>query len=197
MYVEKRNYSFSSGTVILKPSKGTPRDIPGREKMKGVITMKNTKKLVAAMIALVLLIGIIPSSQAESTLSFANTHWYAKNILCDYVDTSLIDSDTQFLLDVLGVFVKFVPYEEWLYDYSAFAFYCGIDFGYDGCFYMNMAYAAFGEIDPDSYMCLEGTWEYSNNRLFLCANGERIPLQYNNGVLSLDIYGLGVEFAQA
>ncbi len=169
----------------------------GKREKKGVITMKNTRKLVAAMITLILLIGIIPSTQAESAWSFADTHWYAKNIRCDYVDSSMIDPDTQNLLDLLGLFVRFVPYEEWLWDYTPVSIYCGIDFSCDGYFYMTIACSSFGEIDPDSYTWVVGTWEYSNNRMFLNVDGERLPLQYNNGTLSLDIYGIGVDFALA
>ena len=159
--------------------------------------MKNTRKLVATLLTVILFISIIPSSQAESTPAFTNTHWYATNVNCAYVDKTQIDHDTQYVLDVLGALVKFVPYEEWLWDFTVCSIYCGIDFQSNGSFKMTMAYSAFGEIDKSSYTSLSGTWTYKNNRLIMISNGDRIPLQYYNGVLSLSFYGIGLDFARA
>ncbi len=159
--------------------------------------MKNSSKIVAALLTLILVISMLPVSHAESSPSFINTHWYATNVNCAYVDPSQIDSDTQYILDVLGALVKFVPYEEWLWDFSVCSIYCGIDFQSNGTFKMTMACSAFGEIDTDSYTSLSGTWTYKNNRLIMTSNGERVPLQYSNGKLSLSYYGIGLDFAKA
>ncbi len=159
--------------------------------------MKNAKKIFATLLTVILLISVIPSSLAESTTSFTNTHWYATNINCAYVDASQIDRDTQDFLDVVGALVKFVPYEEWLWDFTVCSLYCGIDFQSNGSFKMTMALSAFGEIEKSSYTTLSGTWTYKNNRLIMVSNGNRIPLQYYNGVLSLSYYGIGLNFAQA
>ena len=159
--------------------------------------MKKISKIVAAMLTLILLTGMFPTSQAASSPSFTNTHWYATNVNCAYVDASQIDADTQYILDVLGALVKFVPYEEWLWDFTVCSIYCGIDFQTNGSFRMTMACSAFGEIDTDSYLSLSGTWTYNNNRLIMFSNGERIPLQYSHGKLSLSFYGIGLDFAQA
>ena len=155
--------------------------------------MKNIRKIAALLIAAVLLLGIFPAALADSSSTFADTHWYAYTLNCDYIDWNNLSQSDRELLDLIGYFVKFVPYESWLENFSIMSIYCGIDFYANGTYRAVFAFSYMGEVDYDNYTASTGTWTYRDQQLIIDGN-TAFPLTYRNGILSLSVCGIGFDF---
>ncbi len=157
--------------------------------------MKNIKKIAVLIMTLVLLVQALPAT-AASTSTFAGTHWYVSSVSSDYL--YLLDSDSRALIQLLSTVVDLVPYQSWLQGYSLYAVYIGLDLNSNGRFTLTMLCSQCGQIDYSTYGSLSGTWYYSDNTLYLNANGGVLPLRYSGGALHLSLYDVvEVEIRQA
>ena len=162
--------------------------------MKTIRNNSIRSKVIALLLSLVILTLAVPTALADSS-SFAGTSWYATGINLDILKS--IDPTACAQLKAIASLISFVPDVSWLDMPSLMAICCTIDFNRNGTFTITFVGSTMGQIDWNSYSTSTGSWTSSGNMLRLTADGDSIPLTYNNGVLSLSIYGFGLDFARA
>ena len=157
--------------------------------------MKNIRRIIAVLIAAVLLPGVIPAAVGESDSDFAGTQWYATGISFDRVDWNSLSLSDLKAMGALSCLTKFVPYESWLSTYNVFACCWRLDFYTNGTFRMTLKLSMLGGVDTQSYEPVNGNWFCRDHTVYLYGNGgSALLLPFRNGVLSMDMNGAVVHF---
>ncbi len=159
--------------------------------------MKSNRKIIAVIVAVVLLLGTFLIARATPYISLAGTHWYADSFACEYVSYEDLPRWGRKLVDLAGYVVKFVPDQKDLYDFNACTLHCGIDFHANGTLTITTGTSYFGILDPRSCSTGTGTWTIRNHSLIITLDGFPLPLTYENGVITMTYYGFGLRFVQA
>ena len=157
--------------------------------MKNIQINNIRRKVIALLLSLVILTLAVPSAMADSS-SFAGTSWYATNINLEILKN--IDAAAYAELKAIASLITFVPDISWLDMPSLMAICCRIDFNRNGTFTISLLGSVMGQVDWSSCNSSTGSWSSSGNMLRLTVDGESLPMNYNNGVLSLSIYGFGL-----
>ncbi len=181
--------------ALLPPlsEQNTKRKKRGENTMKNIQINSIRRKAIALLLSIAILTLAVPSALADSS-TFAGTRWYATNINMDILKS--IDSDAYSELKAIASLISFVPDISWLDMPSLMAICCVIDFNQNGTFTISLLGSTLGAIDWSSYNSSTGSWSCRGNMLKLTVDGESIPMNYSNGVLSLSIYGFGLDFAR-
>ncbi len=146
-------------------------------------------------------------TQKASTSGFSGTHWHATGF-SSHLSAQQADGLGDDLSGLAGLFnlgLSFVASEkelDYAFQSSLITAYFGIDFYSNGTwevhYRMNSRWTGLWDGNPlESTTDATGTWEEENGRLVMFASqGAPVPLEYNNGILSIRIFGLGLDFVQ-
>ncbi len=159
-------------------------------------TIRNTniaRKLTALLLTLVLLTAAVPSALADNG-KLTGTRWYAIGFNMDLIKE--IDQDLYYEIMLIASLVSFVPHVNWLDRPSLMAICCTIDFYDDGSCCVSMLGSQGGKIDCGSSQGYDGTWSSIGSMVRITADGDSAYLNCKNGVMSLTVCGLGLDFAQ-
>lgn len=149
------------------------------------------RRIIALVMSLVILTLAVPTAMAENN-NFAGTRWYASKLNLELLKA--IDPGSYELVKAIASLISLVPDASWLDMPSFMAICCVIDFSRDGTFTITFLGSTMGEIDWSSYASATGSWSSCGNMLRLTVDGDSLPLTYSDGVLSLCVYGFGLDF---
>ncbi len=153
--------------------------------------MKNIRRITAALLAAILLLGVFPAAVGESYSDLANTHWYADSFCAFGIDYSIICKGLFKVLDPSNyMLIKLVPTPNDLNKWSLCSMCVTLDLNADGTYTVYVGVSFLGRLKDSATG--SGTWTVRNNELIMKAEGrDEVSIPIRNGSIPIATNGFG------